>query len=405
MIRPIAISRLLPLLALAVSVVSQAEPLALKPYPEIHAAAQQAGGDFAVLFVGPDWLPETAAVRGALDQPATTAALTNIVGWASVPAEALAPGNVEKLNPKPDFTPYDLPALALVDAAGQTFAVAEAVTARNLPQAIKALAAAAPARARRDALFAKARAASGVASARQFGQGLDQIAFRFSSQRKDILAEIQKADPVDASGYTFKYTFNASGFHERVTQKLIAEKKQAELLAQVDQHLRNPVLLPTQRQALLSAKMQAYRSLDEIPRAVTVLRQIVAIDPRSELGTGATQYIRLLTEPVRLRGLRWESYDNRPTWLPMVADVSAALKEPGTYDIEFKHLDGSTRFRKVALKTGGREIASDANTTESRKLRLTVPATAKGRAIELWAESCGTGWFAGRGEIVVSKVP
>jgi len=405
MIRPTAISRLLPLLALALSVVSQAEPLALKPYPEIHAAAQQAGGDFAVLFGGPDWLPETAAVRGALDQPATTAALTNIVGWASVPAEALAPGNVEKLNPKPDFTPYDLPALALVDAAGQTFAVAEAVTARNLPQAIKALAAAAPARARRDALFAKARAASGVASARQFGQGLDQIAFRFSSQRKDILAEIQKADPVDASGYTFKYTFNASGFHERVTQKLIAEKKQAELLAQVDQHLRNPVLLPTQRQALLSAKMQAYRSLDEIPRAVTVLRQIVAIDPRSELGTGATQYIRLLTEPVRLRGLRWESYDNRPTWLPMVADVSAALKEPGTYDIEFKHLDGNTRFRKVALKTGGREIASDANTTESRKLRLTVPATAKGRAIELWAESCGTGWFAGRGEIVVSKVP
>lgn len=59
----------------------------------------------------------------------------------------------------------------------------------------------------------------------------------------------------------------------------------------------------------------------------------------------------------------------------------------------------------AAFKTGGREIASDANTSESRKLRLTVPATAKGRAIELWAESCGTGWFAGRGEIVVSKVP
>jgi DNA-binding protein len=88
----------------------------------------------------------------------------------------------------------------------------------------------------------------------------------------------------------------------------------------------------------------------------------------------------------------------------MVVDLSAQLKEPGTYQIEFKHREGQTRFRKISLKSGGREIASEANTAESTKVRLTLPEEIKGRKIELWAESCGTGWFSGRGEIVITRI-
>lgn len=372
-------------------------------YSEASATAKQAGRNYVVFYQGPSWLSETAQVTRLLADPAVRKQIGGVDQWAAIPAEALSNEEVKKTKIKPDFIPYDLPAFALVDPEGKAFAVTEGVTAANFPQAIKALAAAAPTRERRDALFEKARKASGLERTKLFGQGLDQVQFRFSSQRKDILSEIAKADPNDASGYTFKYTFHASAFHERVAAKLIKEKKQAELFALVDKHLTNPVLLPQQRQALLSAKMQAYRSQDDILHAVEVLRKMVAIDPRSDLGMGAADYIRLLTEPVRLRGRVWEYLDNRPTWLPMIADVSDVIKEPGTYEIEFKHYEGNTRFRKVVLKSGDKEIVSEANDKESRKVKITVPESAKGKKIELWAESRGTGWFEARGEIVVTK--
>jgi hypothetical protein len=397
--------RLLPTLVIATCLGAHAQPAGFKTYQETHAAAKQAKGDFLVFFGGPDWLPESAAVTKLLETPVTLAKLPQLAGTAFIPAAALAAENVKSLPVAPDFTPYDLPSLSLVDPDGRTFAVTEGVNAANLSQAINSLASALPARARRDALFDKARSGNGIERARLLGRGLDEIPFRFSSRRTDILAEIKAADPEDTCGYTFKYTFNPGGFHESVTQKMIGEKKQSELLALVDSHLKNPVLLSEQKQALLSAKMQVYRSLDDIPNAVAMLRQVIAINPKSELGTGAPDYIKLLTEPVRLPRLAWEHDDNRPTWLPMVADASARITEPGAYEIEFRHLGGHTRFRKVSLKSGGREIAGDPNTAESRKVRLTVPPAAKGKAIELWAESCGTGWFDGRGEIVITKVP
>lgn len=402
MIPPPSTLRLLLLLAMPFPL--SAAPAGFGTYQDVRADAKARAADFVVFYGGPDWLPETAAVTRALEAPGGRASLSGLTGWAFFAAGDLAPEPLDKLPLKPDFSPYDLPALALADADGHTFAVAEGLTATNLPQALKVLSAAIPGREKRDDLFAKAKPAKGVNRAKLLGQGLDQLPIRFSAQRKDVLADIKSADPDDTTGYTFKYTFNAGSFHESITEKRIAEKKQAELFSLVDGHLKNPVLLPVQRQALLAAKMQAYRSIDDIPNAVATLRRIISIDPRSELGTGAVQYIRILTEPVRLPGLEWESHDNRPTWLPMIVDLTVKMPEPGTYQVEFRHRDGHTRFRKMVLKSGGREIATEPNPNESTKVTLTVPSSAKGRQIELWAESLGTGWFAGRGEIVVTKV-
>lgn len=388
---------------LAYPMAAMAAPSGFGSYQDVRTTAKTGGADFVVFYAGPDWRQETTEVIHGLNAPGGRGALSRLTGWASLTAIDLTEENLKKFPERPDFSPYDLPALALADAAGRTFAVAEGLTATNLPQALGALAAAIPARERRDALFEKAKTAHGIDRAKLYGQGMDQLPIRFSAGRKDLLNEIKKADPDDASGYTFKYTFSAGGFHESVTGKMIAEKKQAELLTLVDRHLRNPVLQPSQRQALLAAKMQAYRSLNDVPMAVSTLREIIRIDPRSEHGTGAVQYIRLLTEPVRLTGLAWASGDNRPTWLPMVADVTTKMAEPGTYRIEFRHRDGHTRFRKATLKSGGRQIAADSTPNESTKFTLSVPQAAKGRSIELWVESQGTGWFAGRGEILVTK--
>lgn len=373
-------------------------------YSAVLDGAKQAGRDFVVFYEGPSWQEESSAVARELNGASRRDRLPKASGWAAIPAGALAEEEAKKLKVKPDFTPYNLPALALVDGGGRTYAVAEGLTPANLPQALESLAAAGPARERRDGLWEKAKAASGAERAKLFGQGLDQMDFRFARGWKDILAEIQKADPSDASGYGFKYTFHAATFHEKTTGPMLEAKKQDELIALVEKNLANPVLAPWQKQALLTAKMQACRSRGDTAGAVATLKQVVAIDPKSELGTGAVDYIRILTEPVKLKTRNWEANDNRPVWLPMVVDVSDVVKEPGTYEIEFKHAAGHTRFRKVALRSGDKEIVADANAGESRKVRLQVSSVSRARAIELWAESMGTGWFEGRGEIVVTKV-
>lgn len=373
---------------------------AAQTYEEALNAAKTSDENFLVFYEGPSWLPETAAVSTLLAKRK----IPGISFAAVIPPEALADENFKKLTTKPDFVPYDLPTLALVGPDGFTYAAAEGVTAQNFPQAIASLTRQVPRRALADAEFEKAESAQGLQKAALLGRGLDFLPLRFARQRKKIIEEIQKADTKDISGYGFKYAFQASAFHERTTLKLIAEKKQPELIAQVDQLLSNKVLVPIQRQGLLAAKMQAHRSLDDVPSAVAVLHEIQQLDPQSELGRGAVEYIRILTEPVRLKGLRWEQADNRPHWLPMVCDVSSAIKEPGEYEIEFRHDAGHTRFRQITIKARGKEITGTPNENQSAKVRLGISAVPRG-AIELWAEAQGTGWFEGRGEIIVRKIP
>lgn len=87
----------------------------------------------------------------------------------------------------------------------------------------------------------------------------------------------------------------------------------------------------------------------------------------------------------------------------MVVDVSDIVKTPGTYEIEFKMKTGNTRFSKTELAVGNQVIASDDNPKEQRKLRLNVSETPKGRVV-LRANSLGTGWFDGTGDILITKV-
>ena len=167
--------------------------------------------------------------------------------------------------------------------------------------------------------------------------------------------------------------------------------------------LANRRLTPAQRQLLLAGKFRALRDTDRLPEALAMLRQIVALDPDTDTGRGSSSFLKFYTEPVRLAGRTWTTADNRPVWLPMIADVSDVVKAPGAYEIEFRHKSGSTRFAKTVLSSGDRTLASDDNANETRPVRLVVTEKPAG-PVRLSVESRGTGGFDGAGEIVVRKV-
>jgi hypothetical protein len=373
-------------------------------YPEAVASAKAKGADTLLLVDWPDRAPDSAAVRRAFASSEVRTPFGERAVWGVFEYTESAAKEEKKpaKGTTPEFTPWNLPAVGVLDPDGHVFAVAEGLRANTVRSVLSQIPALLDTRRKRDELWAKARATAGVERANLFGAGLDLMAQPQAEARKDIVEEIRKADPKDASGYHFKYTFDASSFHERTVDALIKEKKSAEVLALVDEKMRNPRITTRQRQVLLTARFQALKA-DRLPAALETLRSITKLDPRNDMGRGAEQFLKYYTEPVRLAGREWTGGDNRPIWLPMIADVSDAVKTPGTYEIEFKHKSGGTRFSKTELVAGGKVIADDPNKKESRKLRLVVTEAPKA-PVELRADSQGTGWFDGAGEIVVTKV-
>lgn len=376
-------------------------------YPAALAAAKASGKDILVLADGPGWAPDSGRVRAALASDAARRSLGDRVLWGVFEYESAGAPDAgkpaKKKGAEPEVAPWNLPALLVVDPEGRVGAMAEGLRHDSVGGVLSRVPALLDARKRRDDLWAKARAAAGPERAKLLGAGLDLMPLDRAVERKDIIDDIRKSDAKDSSGYLLKYTFDASAYHEGRVDKLIAEKKVGELLAGIDRDLANPRLTVRQKQVLLTGKFQALRGTDRLAPALDVLRRIVAMDPRNDMGRGAANYLKLLTEPVRLDGREWTGRDNRAVWLPMVADVSDSVKAPGVYEVEFRHKSGHTRFAKTAFVCAGKEIAVEANPKESRKVRLTVEKAPAG-PVELRADSRGTGWFEGAGEIVVTKV-
>lgn len=374
-------------------------------YPEAVAAAKAKGADTVLLLDHPGRVPDSAAVRAAFAAPEVRKPFGERAVWGvfeyteSVDPAAKKPGK----GATPDITVWNLPAVAVLDPDGRAFAVAEGLragTARHLLAKIPALL---DARRKRDELWVKARAATGVERANLFGAGLDLMGQAQAEARKDIVKEIEKADPKDASGYGFKYTFDGNAFHEKTVDRLLKEKKGAEVLALVEEKLRNPRITVRQKQVLLTGRFQTMLREKRLPEAMETLRRITALDPRNDMGRGAEQFLKHYTQPVRLAGREWIGTDNRPVPLPMIADVSDVVKAPGTYEIEFKLKTGNTRFTKTELVAGGKVLASDPNPKGHRKLRLVLTEAPKG-PVELRADAVGADmWFSGAGEIVVTK--
>src|SRR6478609_5618663 len=206
-------------------------------YPEAVAAAKAKGGDVVLFVDWPNHAPDSAAVRQVFAAPEFRKSFGESTVWGvyeyteSTTKEEKKPAKGEA----PEDAPWNLPAVQVIDPDGRVFATAEGLKADTVRAVMAKIPGLLESRRKRDALWTKARAATGVERANLFGAGLDLMPQEHAEARKDIVGEIRKADPKDASGYIFKYTFDASDFHEKTVDSLIKKKNTDEVLALVDE--------------------------------------------------------------------------------------------------------------------------------------------------------------------------
>ena len=384
-------------------------------YADALSQASGSGRDIVLFVDGSNWSAAAGRVREALASAGLRRSFGDKVIWARIDQpemsvaewdESQKPDNKAKANGRqePNYTAWNIPALLLLDSSGKVFRAVEGVTTDSLARNLAELKGAMADIEKRDERWTQARGKTGREKATLLGEGLDCMPMNLATERKEIIEQIKAADPDDASGYLLKYTFDPSQFHEGVVMKLIQDKAYDKVFALVDKNLANSRLTMFQRQTMLAAKFQAYRAMEDLPNAIAILKKIVSLDPGTDEARGAASYIKTHAEPVRLTGMKWNTWDNRPIWTPMVLDVAAVVTQPGTYEVEFVNDEGHTRCRAVSLRQNGAVIASNDNAKESRKVSLSVSHVAEHKPVELWIETRGTGWFDGRGHIEIRKI-
>jgi hypothetical protein len=206
-----------------------------------------------------------------------------------------------KLNEKGNPQVRSIPAIALYDSqgrlAGSYSGSVEIDSAGGLLPATKKLLAAVR---ERDEFWKSAKGASGMMKAGRLGQGLDRMDIGLGPKGiyKPVLEEMQKADPEDKSGYVGKYTFVPEKLVDLALEK--AEKKEfAEAEKEFSKWEANPRLSNKQKQQLQAARFALYQRWPEKKASLKpLLEKMRDIDPKSELGQAAENYLQLL-EPRR----------------------------------------------------------------------------------------------------------
>ncbi len=198
-----------------------------------------------------------------------------------------------------------LPAVALYDAEGRLVGTVsgteELAAAGGLLAATKKLLVT---RRERDDLWKAADGAAALIKAGKLGQGLDRMNLGLGPKGiyKPVLEEIRKADPEDKSGYVGKYTFSNDAL-VGLALKAAETKNYAEAETEFAKWDRNPRLSSTQRQELQAAKFALYQRWPEKKNEVRpILEKMRDIDPKSDLGQAAANYIELLFSTKRKKG-------------------------------------------------------------------------------------------------------
>lgn len=190
-----------------------------------------------------------------------------------------------------------LPAVAVYDSEGRLVGsvsgTEELNAAGGLLAATKKLLVT---RRERDEVWKAAEGASAVMKAGRLGQGLDRMNIGLGPKGiyKPVLEEIRKADPEDKSGYVGKYTFSGDAL-VGLALKAAETKTYSDAEGEFAKWDRNPRLSGTQRQELQAAKFALYQRWPEKKDAIRpTLEKMRDVDPKSELGQAAANYLEML---------------------------------------------------------------------------------------------------------------
>ena len=386
------------LLALAAtSVVRAADP----DWPAAAERAKAEGKDVAVLLDGSDWSHLAKPFRellAAVDAELAPGHVAAVVDNPEAPDEA-GKAAVERNKPF-GFRPWNLPGLALADERGRVHAYIPATEARDSKALRERVSAATASRGRMKAALEEAGKLQGKDKADALGRALAEIDLGLArGQFGDLVKEIGRLDPSDATGWRLRYEHDDLGFLEGTVLKLTREGKADEALREVDRRLANTRITPDQRQRLLAARFAALRQSGRMPAALEVLESMSKDDPEGFFGKGARSLHAFHTQPVQLRGWSWEGWDMRPEPSPMEIDASDKVPDAGNYAVETK--GWGLHIRSVALVAGDKVLA-ETNRQQGGAWRLKLAERPSG-PIRLRLVANGQGWYDGRGTIELRR--
>lgn len=379
---------------------------ALPAYNAVKDEAKTVNKYMIVVWAGTDWSPKSREITRAVEHLAKDSA--EPVLWC-IQDEREEMTEEEKKLPKPPGEIWNIPAIQVVSPAGNMVFLSEGVSKETLAAVMKQALEAVKQQNKANDLWEKADASSGPNAAVLYGEGLQQLPPYAASARKDILEKIKKADPEDAKGMYFKYTFKHLPYIEKV-QRMVndsakdgGQKDYKSAHAYVDKQLKIPGMTPLPKQQVMAARFWLYRSEGKKDQALKALTDIAKISPKTLMGVGAQSYYRYLTEPVTLKEPRFTGYDLRPELTPTRVNIANMLNGPGTYKITFKMNSGGCNIRNPRFMRGNRvvsELPKDQQDKNGREFTLRLSGSEKP---DLVFDCQGQGWFDADCDIIVTK--
>lgn len=278
--------------------------------PDFTAAldrAKSSKSNIAVLVRGSDWNRPGEAAAKVWNDPRFLSALGSGVLMLDIDRKenpTSADTALAKLNEKGNPKVRSIPAVALFDFEGRLVGsyagTAEIDAAGGLLPATKKLMLVCR---ERDRFWQRAKGSSGTMKAGRLGQGLDcmNIGLGPKGVYKPVLEQMKKADPADKSGYIAKYSFSSGSL-----VGLAINKAKDEQFEEADKEFSkwdaNPRLSPRQRQELQAARFALYQRWPEKKNQIKpLLEKMRDIDPESELGRAAANYLEILS-PAKMKG-------------------------------------------------------------------------------------------------------
>lgn len=389
------------ILALAVSAAFCGWTNPVKPYAE----AIKDGKDVMVLCVGSGWMLNADRYIAAFTAAAQE--YSGEVTWALYDRKSgLKEEQVNALGKLPCEV-YGYPCLIYRDCEGRPLFQQECIRLESVQKLSSLATKTFKLRTERDAALKTAREMEkGPAKAAALGKALapilDPVLNTYSERAvgayqgsvKKIVNEIREADPKDKDGWAMKYSFCYLPILQEFNKRDASENE-----AELARLLAKKALLPVQRQQLYCIRFKML--MDQTPeeesleKALAVLKEGIAIEPSSPMAASMRNIIAYYTDPVRLSDMRWIGKDNRPRWQKAVLDCSRVVKVGGKYRVTFKEKAGGTSFRNVSFARSPAGV-------ERGKGVWSCEFSGEGKPI-LQMELRGSGWFAGNGDIVITR--
>lgn len=383
----------------------------LLPYSQAVELAKKENKKIVVIWNGSDWSPNAVESTKVFDEKAQ--ALDNEVIFA-VYDDKNGMTEAELKAPKPPGDMFKIPAIQIISPDNSiVYFSHQKLTPEKVVKVMEKMPLYLDDLEEAEALWKKADAVSGAAAAKLYGEGLDFLQYDAAQGQKAIIEKMQKADPADSDGYILKYTFGHEGFMNQLAKIARGGADEKDFKGSLDWSLSDAYIdkcltykhLPIElRQKILAAKFSTQRQRDNMPAALATLKEIVALDPKSQLGIGAANYYDFYTKPVYLKELKYTGQDMRPRFSPWIMDVSKIITEPGTYEIERK--GGGVDTRNMQLFSGKAiivDVPEDQKDKNTSQFTIELPANTSMHQLELHVEAIGHGWYDGSGEFVITK--